>query len=103
MTENELTILKEQIKKEIIVELQQNAKIKVPKPWDKIKENILPRLKNYDTYEQYQIITAISTIIRHTIGIRHIMYLNDEDMEKAKIIAEKVLDVMEENRGDKNA
>lgn len=102
MTANELAMLKEQIKAEIIKELQQNSKMKPAKPWEIVRNFILTRLEDYDTYERYQIITAISTIIRHTLKIRHIMHLSDEDIEKAKVIAESILNIMEKNRSDKN-
>jgi len=103
MTNEELAALKEQIKAEIIREMQKVPRIRAPKPWDKIKEIILPRLKDYETYDQYQIISAISTIMRHTLGISQVVNLSFEDMPKAQKIVESILDIMEKHKTEQTA
>lgn len=103
MDDKDLIALKEQIKAELIQEMQKNTRVKAPRAWDKIKEIILPRLKDYDTYDQYQIISAISTIMRHTLGIRQVINMSFEDMPKAQKIVENILNLMEENKNQQTA
>lgn len=103
MTNEELAALKEQIKAELLREMQKSPRIRAPRPWDEIKEIILPRLKDCETYNQYQIISAISTIMRHTLGITQVANLTLEDMPKAKKIVESILDIMEKYKTEQTA
>lgn len=103
LADKELEALKEQIKAELLREMQKSSRIRAPRPWDEIKEMILPRLKDYETYDQYQIISAISTIMRHTLGISQVVNLSFEDMPKAQKIVESILDIMEKHKTEQTA
>lgn len=95
MTPTELAALKEQIKAELMQEISKAPKARFPKPWDEVKEAFLPRLAKVNPYTQYQIITAISTIIRYSLGIQNVSMLTYDQVERAKEIANRVLDIAE--------
>lgn len=93
MTPTELAALKEQIKAELMQEMSRTPKARFPRPWDEVKEAFLPRLAKDNPYTQYQIITAISTIIRYSLGLQNVSMLTYDQVERAKEIANNVLDI----------
>ncbi|NSW84541.1 MAG: hypothetical protein HPY90_15150 [Syntrophothermus sp.] len=95
MNQSELAALKEQIKAELMQEMGKAPKVRLPRPWDEVKEAFLPRLVKNDPYTQYQLTTAISTIIRYSLNVKNVSMLTYTQVERAKEIANKVLDVVE--------
>ncbi len=92
MTNKELEALKEQIKAEVMQELQQKPGPKPPKPWDEIKKMISERV-NVEPYKYYQITSAISTLIRYSLSIRKVGDMTFDDLPKAKEIADTILNL----------
>jgi hypothetical protein len=105
MTPEQLAALKQQIKAEVINELQQQPKSRLSKPWDEIKDIIVPRLRaaGLDTYQTYQAVPAISTILRYSLNIRYIANMTSDKLPEAKRIATTILDLMTENNETKTA
>lgn len=95
VNQSELAALKEQIKAELMQEMGKAPKVRLPRPWDEVKEAFLPRLVKNDPYTQYQLTTAISTIIRYSLNVKNVSMLTYTQVERAKEIANKVLDVVE--------
>lgn len=95
MNQSELSALKEQIKAELMQEMSKTPKARFPKPWDEVKRAFLPRLAKNDPYTNYQLTTAISIIIRYSLNIKNVSMLTYDQVEKAREIANKVLDIIE--------
>ena len=95
MNQSELAALKEQIKAELMQEMGKAPKVRLPRPWDEVREAFLPRLVKNDPYTQYQLTTAISTIIRYSLNIKNVSMLTYTQVERAKEIANKILDVID--------
>lgn len=97
MTPEQLAALKQQIKAEVINELQQ-PKTRPMKPWDEVKEIIIPRLKGLGLshYDVHQTIPAISTIIRHSLNLSRVANMSPDKLKEAKEIATTILSLMEE-------
>lgn len=95
LTADELAALKDQIKAEVLQEIEVSKWRKSMRNWDKVKEEvILPRIQRYDGYHQSVLVNALSAVIRYSLGIRSIMLLPDDKVDKAKEIATKILDIM---------
>lgn len=99
MNQSELAALKEQIKAELLQEMSKVPRRQLPKPWDEVKESFLPRIAKNNPYVQYQLTTAISTIIRYSLGIKNVSMLCYSQVEQAKEIASKILDVVDAANG----
>ena len=97
MTQSQLETLKDELRAEILAELRNTQKTN---NWTKLKDELEPRLNKFDTYNLYQILNAMSTIIRHSLGIKAIIKLQDNQVIKAREIALKVIDAMELNLTD---
>jgi len=69
-------------------------KVRLPRPWDEVREAFLPRLVKNDPYTQYQLTTAISTIIRYSLNVKNVSMLTYTQVERAKEIANKILDII---------
>ena len=94
MNQSELAALKEQIKAELMQEMGKAPKVRLPRPWDEVREAFLPRLVKNDPYTQYQLTTAISTIIRYSLNVKNVSMLTYTQVERAKEIANKILDII---------
>lgn len=99
MNQSELAALKEQIKAELLQEMSKVPKARLPRPWDEVKESFLPRIAHNDPYVQYQLTTVISTLIRYSLGIKNVSMLCYSQVEQAKEIANRVLDVIDAATG----
>lgn len=97
MTNDELSVIKQQIKAEVMQELQQKPGPKPPKPWDEIKKMISERVK-VEPYKYYQITSAISTLIRHSLDLRRVADMTFEDLPRAKEITLKILALMKNDQ-----
>jgi hypothetical protein len=95
VNQSELAALKEQIKAELMQEMGKAPKVRLSRPWDEVKESFLPRIAKNNPYVQYQLTTAISTIIRYSLGIKNVSMLCYSQVEQAKEIASKILDVVD--------
>lgn len=95
MNQSELAALKEQIKAELMQEMGKAPKVRLSRPWDEVKEAFLPRLVKNDPYTQYQLTTAISTIIRYSLNVKNVSMLTYAQVERAKEIANKILNVID--------
>lgn len=93
MTDQEILKLKQQIKAEVMEELQQKPGPRLPKPWDKIKEIVSENL-DVSPHKYYQITSAISIIIRQSLGLRRVADMTFDDLPKAKEITKEILDLM---------
>jgi len=94
VNQSELAALKEQIKAELMQEMGKAPKVRLPRPWDEVREAFLPRLVKNDPYTQYQLTTAISTIIRYSLNVKNVSMLTYTQVERAKEIANKILDII---------
>jgi hypothetical protein len=97
MTQDDLAALKEEIKAELIKEMQQKPRLRFNRPWDEVKDSFLPRLSRFNSYHQYHILTAISIIVRHSFNISGVLMLNYNQIEIAKEIANKIIDTIDNN------
>ena len=98
MTNIDLEALKAEIKAELLKELQKQPHVRIEKPWDEVKAIIIPRITGEDSYTQYHLLTAISTIIRYALDIRHLKYLTSDNVGAAKAIATQILDIIEKTK-----
>ncbi|WP_338835831.1 hypothetical protein [Neomoorella thermoacetica] len=102
MTEAELQQLKEEIRTEILAELKQQVRlvpVPPPKPsvWGSVRSEAEKRLAGkFNTQTQYQIIMAISTIIRAALRVHTTKDLAEEHAEAAQKIARTILDLIDE-------
>lgn len=91
LTPQELELLKSEIKTEILREIKTQ---RTSSPWNKIRASVSQRLKGLSVSEQYQVLTAISTIIRYSLGIKRTQDLLEEQAETATEIANRVVDMI---------
>jgi hypothetical protein len=79
MTQHEIEALKEQIKNELRQEFTRNAEVEKFVPaWEKLKNEIGHHTKHLSGPDQYQVMSAFSTIIRNIYGVNQIRYMEDE-------------------------
>lgn len=91
MTKAELAALKEELKAELLAEIRQEQKTG---HWNSIRTELEKRLEHMNPMKRYQVTSAISTIIRHTLGISAIARLQDDQVDRARKIAFKILEAM---------
>ncbi|AQS55268.1 hypothetical protein [Novibacillus thermophilus] len=75
MTEQELAQLKQQLKDEILSEIQSKPTKRMQTVWDSIKPMIERRFGHLNGPELYQLTAAVSTIIRYSLGIRQVRFI----------------------------
>lgn len=97
MTQDDLMALKQELKAEILAEMRQEQKTS---HWQKIRTELESRLANLAPMKRYQVIGAISTIIRHTLGINAIAKLQEDQVGRARGITFKILDAMTKTAGE---
>jgi len=66
--------------------------------WKSVKENALDRLGPLKSHAKYQVINALSAIVRNTVGIRSVNELSMKDQPKAQAIVDVILESMLELR-----
>ncbi|MEK4273155.1 hypothetical protein [Paenibacillus sp. FSL R7-0026] len=66
--------------------------------WKTVKENALDRLGTMTSHAKYQVINALSAIVRNTVGIRSVNELSLNDQGKAQAIVDVIVDAMIELR-----
>lgn len=91
MTVAELETLKAEIKAEILAEMRINQKTS---NWSKIRTELEDKLSQFSSLERYQLTTAIATIVRNTLGVKAILKLPDDKVEKARKVAYAIVDAM---------
>lgn len=108
MTEAELQQLKEELRAEILAELRQQVRF-VPNPpprpgvWGSVRAEAEKRLAGkFNTQTQYQIIMAISTVIRAALRVHATKDLTEEHAEAAQKIAKTILDLIDEYTPGRN-
>lgn len=98
MTEEQLAIIKQQVKKELLEEMK-NVRISRPKTvWDGLKPIIDDNTTFLKTYEQYQFSQAVSTILRHSFGVRYVKFLPKEREEEAVKFIKSLFALVDEVR-----
>jgi len=99
--------LKQEIKAELLEEMRKTSQLsRIRIPWDDIREEILQRTRHLDTYEQHQVLMALSALVRHALGIRMTRFIRFDQQEAVKQFVQNVLDGMErlsENKGGDSA
>lgn len=90
----DLDALKKQIKAELLEELGQSPSYRRERPWDGIRQMIMDQTTHIHPYNRYQIVSAISILVRHSLGIRRVLDISDEQAPKAKQIASAVLKLL---------
>lgn len=94
MTQAELEALKAQIKAELLQEMRNAPGVRLPRPWNKIRDDLLKKLEDYDTMEQYQFTSAVSTIIRLALGVRNVLLMSEEQAKVAASMANEILGIL---------
>lgn len=97
VTEAELQRLKEELRAEILADLKDHVRVvSPPRPrptvWNDIRAEAERRLEGKCGYPtRYQVIMAISTIIRAALGVTASKLLREEHRERAFEIARTIL------------
>lgn len=101
MSESELLELKEQIKREILKEI--NTKKENENMWSKIKKEYEEEFKKITNKERdvYVLQGAIGTLLRVIYKTESVLKINAE-YEEMKEIVEKILNILKEKVGVKN-
>jgi hypothetical protein len=94
MTQAELEALKAQIKAELLQEMRNAPGVRIPRPWNKIRDDLLKDLESYDTIEQYQFTSAVSTIVRLALGVRNVLLMSERQAEIAASMAKEILEIL---------
>ncbi|MEO2212152.1 hypothetical protein ABGV40_15015 [Paenibacillus amylolyticus] len=81
-------------------QVKASTQLDLPSPalWKPIKENALNQLSPLSSYAQYQMLNALSVIVRNTVGIPKINDLTEETQPKAQAIVDVIVDAMLELR-----
>ena len=97
MSEQELIKLKEEIKQEIMAEM--NTRKRVGTVWEIVKKEYEEEIKKANKIpgDNHSLEDAIRTIVRAKYGVRSVANVN-ANYEDIKSIIEKVLDILKENR-----
>lgn len=96
----DIDALKKQIKAELLEELGQPPNYRTERPWDEIRHMIMDQTTHINPYNRYQIVSAISILVRHSLGIRRVLDISDEQAPKAKRIASAVLNLLADTSGE---
>lgn len=80
-----------------VLRMQNAAKSRKLTPWDEIRAQFSERIAKLpiDTSEQYQLMTALSTIIRHRFGLRLVRLLTEEQADEATELANTIANWLE--------
>lgn len=89
MTYEEREALKAELKTELLKEMSVGRRDS--RPWDEVKRSILPWIENIQQPMRHQMLSAISTIIRHKFGIRNLANLDFENVQVAKELASQIM------------
>lgn len=101
MTEQDYESLKAQIKQELLAEMHKEPPRKIRSVWDEIRIMVEERTNHLRGPDQYQVIMAVSTIIRHSTGISQVKYLPRTREEEIKVFVSNLLDQMDELKAGK--
>jgi len=93
LTKEQIEALKEELKAELLQELQINPCPRSEKPWNKIRKDLEKRL-DFKNPHQYRIILAVATIIRYALNISSVLMLSDKQVPRAREIANQVIDIL---------
>ncbi|MDF2535504.1 MAG: hypothetical protein K0R18_1663 [Bacillales bacterium] len=90
-----IEIMRKQLKDELRKELMQELNpVSYEKPWKKVKKHVDEKLSSYNSYNQYQIQQAIYTIIRYSLDINKVLDLQEEQVEHANLIVDKIIEML---------
>jgi hypothetical protein len=103
MSPQDLETLKVQIKAELIAEMQKEPSRRMRTVWDDIKFMVENRTSHLRGPEQNQVLMAVSTILRYSIGLRQVKYIPFSREEEVKSFVSKLLDQMDELKINKNS
>lgn len=93
---NKLPLGEKKDQEKALTQLDQTS----PAIWRPIKESALERLTPLSSPNRYQMINALSVIVRNTVGIPKINDLTEEDQPKAQAIVDVIVDAMIELRSE---
>ena len=97
MNAMDLATLKAEIKAELLQEMRRApGSARVPRPWNGIRDQFLKRLDGYGPRKEYQITSAISTMVRLALHLRSVLHMSEEQAPVAEAIANKIIDVLDE-------
>lgn len=101
MGEKELLELKEQIKKELLAEM--NTKRRVGTVWEIVKQEYKEQIEELNKIpsDNHSLEDAIRTIIRAKYGVRSVAKIK-ADYEEVKTIVEKIINILKEKAGIKD-
>ncbi len=95
LSREEIQTLKDEIKIELLKEIRRTSQLINPNwPWKEVKAFILNKLEKFPPYDQYQLLTAVSAIIRYSLKLRRVRDMSIDQVEDAKKIALKVLETL---------
>lgn len=83
-------------------QVKASVQLDLPSPaaWKPIKEEALQRLGTLSSYAQYQMLNALSVIVRNTVGISKINDLTEDNQPKAQAIVDVIVEAMIELRSE---
>lgn len=105
--ENEVTLLKEEIKKNRKANVWKKVKDKYSKELDSFNWTHIHKMIGCDgkeivykkeMFENYHISQAIGTLVRATLKRKGLNYLEETDSQKAEDITRQILEIMQKER-----
>lgn len=74
---------------------------KIKSPWDEVRDHFTESISKFNhlsTSDTYQLVNALSTVLRHSLGIRMVRFLKTDQKDEGMKLAEHVLEFMERNK-----
>jgi len=96
VTHEEFQALKEQLKAELLDEMRSNDEPISTRPWHEVRGRFIARLDRYSARERYQILNAVSAVVRSALKVRSVLGLSASQAVVAERIANALIDVLDE-------
>lgn len=99
MTEEERNQLKEEVRRELLAELQ-TIHPAPPKPWDRVNQHVTTYIKSFTNspFEAAKIKPIFTHAVRHVFRIPYITRLNMRDVERAECFAQELIALLKKYR-----
>ena len=96
MTQEELQSLKAQLKAELLEEMRSSGESRGTRAWHEARSRFVARLGRYSARERYQILNAVSAVVRSALKVKSVLGLSASQAVVAERIANALIDVLDE-------
>ncbi|KJD42470.1 hypothetical protein [Paenibacillus terrae] len=86
--------LEPKIKSQVEEERRKHSSAVSLNVWPPIRDEALHRLRHLVTYNRYQVVNALSTIVRNSLGVSNVQGLTTDQAQAARDIVDAVVSTM---------